>query len=118
MSNGGNTYKFNEPTKIPSWIKDKLHMKVRLYGKESWFPKAWASYIKLCRTLPVRDLPDPDGYFEQEELKHGVTFMEKDQDDSLYAAEQLADPEDLDEEEDDEDDYDFEEDFESDLEEM
>lgn len=114
MSNG-NTFSYKEPTKIPGWIKEKLHMKMRLYGKEPWFPKAWASYIKLCRTMPVRDLPDPDTFFQQEELKHGVTFMENDLDNSLYAAEEL---EGIDDEGVEDDDEDIEEDFDPDLEEL
>ena len=105
------TYRYKEPTKIPAWIKDKLHMKVRLYGKEKWFPKAWADYILLCRTMAVRDLPDPDAFFEKRELENGVSFDEKD-DNSLYAAEELEDLDDFDEDEVDDDEEDPELDFE------
>ena len=99
MSNA-NTFRYQEPTKIPDWIKEKLHAKVRLYGKERWFPKAWADYIRLCRTMPVRELPDPDAFFEKRELENGVSFAEKD-DNSFCASEKLNDLEDFEEEEDD-----------------
>ena len=110
-----NTYKFKEPTKIPPWIKEKLHAKMRLYGKEPWFAKAWANYISLCRITSVRDLPDPDAFFEQEQLKHGISFTENDLDNSLYAAEELANLEDF---EDEDEDDDYEEFLDEDLEEL
>lgn len=67
-----NTFKMKEPKKIPKWIKEKLEVIIQIYGKERWFPRAWAAYIKLCKTTPVHELPDPEIFFSKEELKEGI----------------------------------------------
>lgn len=67
-----NTFKMKEPKKIPKWIREKLEVIIQIYGKERWFPRAWAAYIKLCKTMPVHELPDPEIFFSKEELKEGI----------------------------------------------
>ena len=116
MSNT-NTFNFKEPTRIPGWIKEKLHMKMRLYGKELWFAKAWMDYIKICRVSNVRDIPDPDAFFEEKQMQYGVRFSDDSDENALYSAEPLLDATDFDAEEDDEVDE-YEEALESDLDEI
>lgn len=53
-------------TFIPRWMQEKLEMKILLYKNEPWFETAWNKYANICKSLPKRQIPDPDEFFEKE----------------------------------------------------
>ena len=53
---------------IPAYMKSKLTMKTNLYGNEPWFKEAWEEFRKIALTSPMKDIPDPDRFFEKAEL--------------------------------------------------
>ena len=87
---------------IPHWLQDKLTMKALLFGKEKWFEEAWAVYANYCKSMPARQIPDVDKFFEDaQESAEGKTMYavsneptlnfaeEEDSADILMAAEEL-----------------------------
>ena len=54
---------------IPAYMRSKLTMKTNLYGNASWFKEAWESFRKIALTSSMKDIPDPDRFFEKAELE-------------------------------------------------
>lgn len=53
---------------IPTYMRDKLDTKILLYRNEPWFENAWNAFAKMASTRPMRDIVDPDSFFEKIEL--------------------------------------------------
>lgn len=72
---------------IPLWMQNKLDLKLSLYHEESWFPKAWNTFRKICLTSSFKDIPDPDAYFTKAEKD--ISEMIASDDDGVAFSEDL-----------------------------
>ena len=71
---------------IPAYMKSKLTMKTNLYGNEPWFKEAWEEFRKIALTSPMKDIPDPDRFFEKAELDSMPSVEPSDEKSERYSA--------------------------------
>ena len=80
---------------IPVYMRVKLEAKLILYHDAPWFRKAWDEFAKIASTSSMRDIPDPDEFFEKfenesvlaiEPEEQAVKFSEDDLGETLYGS--------------------------------
>ena len=89
-------YKF-----IPKWMAAKLDTLIERYSDEFWFEKTWYAYRDVCMSMPLRGIPDPNGFFNNARNEEVLVASDTEDDmgEVLTAAEEKDIPEDIEAEE-------------------
>lgn len=75
---------------IPRWMQVKLDQIAEKYGLEDWFLSKWNEFRKIAKSVSMRDIPDPDGFFGIEETEDDVIVASDNEESIAFAEEDLV----------------------------